>query len=444
MVDLLSATADLTLLVQRDDVVSEISHTMRDVPVTQPDLWRGRPIGDAVRRDSLPALKDMLMSARTGKPARRFEISHPLDNGRDLPIQYSAVAAGEDGDLVLVGRDLRPVADLQARLLASRQSLEESGRRQKQAEAHYRLLFETSAEAVLIVDPETGRIREINPRATALLPRGAGSMPALAGKKLAALFDKAQQSDVQALLAGVLASGTPAVLNAVRSPGGPALSLAAELFRAGDLKLALVRLSAGADEAVSLEDAGLGDLVRHASEAVVLADADDRVAWVNEAFLALASLPLPAQAVGRPLDAFFEWQGVEQDTLLAKLRTHGRLPLFQASLRGANGQSTEVEISAVARRDGSAFVMRARAPEDARPSRNANDLTRTAENLVEMIGRVPMKDMVRDTTDVIERMCIEAALKLSLNNRALTARVLGLSRQALYLKMRRFGIADEE
>ena len=88
--------------------------------------------------------------------------------------------------------------------------------------------------------------------------------------------------------------------------------------------------------------------------------------------------------------------------------------------------------------------MRARSAEEARPARSADDLVRTAENLVGMIGRVPMKDMVRDTTDVIERMCIEAALKLSLNNRALTARVLGLSRQALYLKMRRFGIDDGE
>lgn len=46
--------------------------------------------------------------------------------------------------------------------------------------------------------------------------------------------------------------------------------------------------------------------------------------------------------------------------------------------------------------------------------------------------------------DVIERMCIEAALKLTGDNRASAARVLGLSRQALYLKMNRFGITDGE
>ena len=51
-----------------------------------------------------------------------------------------------------------------------------------------------------------------------------------------------------------------------------------------------------------------------------------------------------------------------------------------------------------------------------------------------------MKDLVKDTTDVVERLCIEAALRLTGNNRAATARALGLSRQALYIKLERFGL----
>jgi DNA-binding NtrC family response regulator len=64
------------------------------------------------------------------------------------------------------------------------------------------------------------------------------------------------------------------------------------------------------------------------------------------------------------------------------------------------------------------------------------------EAMLELVGRVPMKDLVRDTTDAIEKMCIEAALGLTGNNRAAAARVLGLSRQALYLKLERHGIGD--
>ena len=60
-----------------------------------------------------------------------------------------------------------------------------------------------------------------------------------------------------------------------------------------------------------------------------------------------------------------------------------------------------------------------------------------------LIGRRPIKDIVGETVDTIERMCIEAALELTHNNRASAAEMLGLSRQSLYVKLRRFGILSE-
>ena len=59
-----------------------------------------------------------------------------------------------------------------------------------------------------------------------------------------------------------------------------------------------------------------------------------------------------------------------------------------------------------------------------------------------MIGRVSLKDLVRETTDVIERLCIEAALEITGDNRATAAEMLGLSRQSLYAKLRRYGMGD--
>jgi DNA-binding NtrC family response regulator len=53
---------------------------------------------------------------------------------------------------------------------------------------------------------------------------------------------------------------------------------------------------------------------------------------------------------------------------------------------------------------------------------------------------VPMKEIVRETTDLIERLCIEAALELTGNNRASAAELLGLSRQSLYSKLHRYGV----
>jgi DNA-binding NtrC family response regulator len=59
-----------------------------------------------------------------------------------------------------------------------------------------------------------------------------------------------------------------------------------------------------------------------------------------------------------------------------------------------------------------------------------------------LIGRVPLRDLVREATDVIEKLSIEAALELTGDNRASAAEMLGLSRQSLYVKLRRFGLAE--
>lgn len=69
-------------------------------------------------------------------------------------------------------------------------------------------------------------------------------------------------------------------------------------------------------------------------------------------------------------------------------------------------------------------------------------MARSLEHVSDDIGRVALKDIVREYSDSIERLCIEAALKLTGDNRASAAEMLGLSRQSLYVKLRRYGLGD--
>ena len=71
-------------------------------------------------------------------------------------------------------------------------------------------------------------------------------------------------------------------------------------------------------------------------------------------------------------------------------------------------------------------------------------LPRSIEQITGRVGRVPLKQLVRESTDVIEALCVEAALKLTKDNRAAAAELLGLSRQSLYTKLKRFDIGDSE
>ena len=64
--------------------------------------------------------------------------------------------------------------------------------------------------------------------------------------------------------------------------------------------------------------------------------------------------------------------------------------------------------------------------------------------IVELVGSAPLKEIVAQTADVVEKMCIETAVELTRNNRVAAAEMLGLSRQSLYVKLRKYGIMGRE
>lgn len=444
--DLIAASADVALIIGTDGIVRDLAFRIDDPARLGLSKWRGRSVEDLVSERCRPKLRKLLELARAGQPSREIEVLHAAPDQEDFPVRYAAVPLGRQGQVALVGRDQRALATLQSRLLANRQEMESSTKLQRQAETHYRLLFELGSDALIVVDAATGRVREINPQAAQLFGREPRE---LSGKSLAALFEKASRADIQALLAGVVATAQASSTNARTLDGGVAMNLLADLFRADDLRLILLRLTADAvsSEPPPTTEANLLGLMRGAVEGVVLVDANGEITWANDAFMNLTQIAKLEHARGLPLDNYFERGGVELNIILSQLDQAGRLQPIGMVLRGTQGQTTEVELSGIAMPAGSppgyGFIIRGSAVSGSAGKPRGGDLPQSTADMIEMIGKVPLKGVVRDTTDLIERACIEAALKLTGDNRAAAAKVLGLSRQSLYVKLRRYGLVDD-
>jgi transcriptional regulator with PAS, ATPase and Fis domain len=71
-----------------------------------------------------------------------------------------------------------------------------------------------------------------------------------------------------------------------------------------------------------------------------------------------------------------------------------------------------------------------------------NKLVRSFEELSLLVGKKELKDIVGESTDFIEQLCIKAALGLTKDNRVAAAQMLGLSRQSLYIKLKKYNILD--
>ena len=443
---LIAAAADVALVVDRKGVIKDVAFGSDELSREVDTQWSGQSWLDTVTAESRPKIESMLKDAGDPSSVRWRQLNHASAHGASIPVMYSAIRLGDDGRVLALGRDLRALATLQQRLIAAEQSIERDYSRLRHAEMRYRLLFQVSTEPVLVVDAATQRVVDSNPAAAQLLGEGAKR---LVGRAFPDGFDAAGTKAINTLLSTVRATGRAEDLRARLAGGDREFLVSASLFRQDNASHFLVRLSpVHADATLALPRARskLLEVVEGMPDGIVVTGVDGRILAANRAFLDLAQLATEEQARSQSLERWLGRPGVDLGVLIANLRQHGSVRLFSTSVRGEYGSTAEVEISAVSVPEGNepcfGFTMRNVGRRLAVDARAARELPRSVEQLTELVGRVSLKELVRETTDVIERLCIEAALELTRDNRASAAEMLGLSRQSLYVKLRRYGLGD--
>lgn len=445
---LIAGATDIAVIIDEDGLVTDLSFGSEDLLSDLGTDWVGQSWLSTALPDSRANL-ELLLNEATHEGATRWrQISHTALHGAAIPVQYRALRLGEGGPVIAMGRSLQGMAALQQQLVDAQQALERDYWRFRQVETRYRLLFRMVSEAILIIDAPTQRVVEANPAAGQLL----GETPTrVIGRPFPEGFDTESTQAINGLLAGVRAAGRADDVRARLLDSMQEFLVSASLLRQENVSFLLVRLAPLLTDALSatIPEAKVRYLhvLENAPDCMVITDVDGRILTANTTFLNLAEVATEQQVRGESLDRWLGRPGVDLNVLMANLRQHTTVRLFATTLRGEYGSSTEVEISAAAVRNGErpyfGFFIRdvGRRLHTEQPV--SPEQTRWLDQLTDRVGRVPLKELVRESTDTIERLCIEVALKLTGDNRASAAELLGLSRQSLYVKIDRYGIAGD-
>ena len=444
--ELACSAMDISLFIDSKGVIREVVCADGELCgcVNGSCRWVGKHWSDTVTPESQPKIVEMLSDQGLNGSPRWRQVNHTLPGGGDVPVVYSITRIGDTGRYVAFGRDLRPVAALQQRLVNAQVSMEREYAKLRQVETRYRLLFQISSEAVLVIDGSNGRVVEANPAAARLME---ATSKRLVGHAFVDHFAVESRVALEALFAAARVSGRADEATVRLARGDREFRVSASVFREERSTYLLVRAapSGGASAAVDATGSRVLDAVESMPDGFVVTDADGHILTANRAFLEMAELPSGQVAEGESLDRWLGRPGVDLSVLLASLREHGAVRMFATGIRGSHGLETDAEICAVSTpgpdvccgfsiRDVSARLPAAEKREQSLP--------RSVKQMTELVGRMPLKDLVRETTDMIERLCIEAALELSGDNRATAADLLGLSRQSLYVKLRRYGLGE--
>ena len=449
---IISAAADIALVVDGNEVILDatLSHPSLKSDFADVASWLGHKWTDIVTEESRPKVKLLLQDAASNLPAKWRQLAHTTKAGEEIPFQYCAIKIKKDRYLA-IGRDLRAVADLQHRLIEAQTSMERDYGRLRHAETRYRVLFHATSDPVLVIDAVTENVVEANPAALGLfgvaVERGAGKSFLQGLHGLDAESTRALKS-----LADAVRNGSAGDNIRVRiADGQKELVVAILPFRQGaDLffLLQFIDVTSGAGlPPISDGSSKMIDFVRRSTDGYVVVDQSGRIQSANAAFIEMAQLVREEQARGELIERWLGRSGVDVRVMISNLRHQEVVTLFATVIRGEYGATADVEVSAFGLGGGDqhSFGLAIR-----NVGRRLGDLAhsslkppKTVEQLKDLIGRVSLKEMVRDSTDMIEKLCIEAALELTGDNRASAAEMLGLSRQSLYVKLRRYGIADD-
>lgn len=463
-VSILAATTDIAMITDRDGVIQELHVTNAKLAEGLHAQWQGKALAETVTIESRGKISALLRDADEPQPTRWRQVNHPgRGKDQDWAIKYCVIPLQDAERLLCIGQDLGPLARLQQQLLEAQNTTERDYWQIRQAESKFRVLFQTSPDAILITDASSQQIVDLNPSAQQLIGADFETDPIAGmngadsarrpttGIPLKQVFHSSCHDQLASLMARAEINGEASAEDLSIGSGTTVSQTQVAMLRQADKALHVVRLrlvKPPPDPRLSKHHLMALEHFNSAADAMVITDRGGQIIAANRSFSDLAQIVNVEQVIGMALSNWLGQAQIDLNLLLANLRKHGRVRRFNTVVTGSHGVDASVEIAATRLfPDGEdeaiyGFVIR---DVSLRPNTvAATDVTtnRSVEELTQLVGRVPLKELVRESADIIERLSIEAALKLTGDNRAAAAEMLGLSRQSLYVKLRRYEMVD--
>jgi transcriptional regulator PpsR len=396
-------------------------------------------------------------SAQAPSTAQWRHLNLITPNAKNTAWMAQLIRSKEEGQALMVARDLSTVSAMQQRLVQAHQSMERDYLRLRHMEVRYRLLFETSNDPVTVLDVSTLKIVDANPAMVALFKR---DVKKLIGSELTQYFEAEQKAEILRLFNTAQTSGRTSTGKARGAQSGQLFTLIVSMFMQEGGAQYLVRLVT--EELIPLTALeGLQGLaleaIQKAPYGFAVTDRTGSLVSANEEFLQLVGIPSLSNAAGKSFEDWLARGAVDWGVLVNNLAQNRTIRNFATELVGPSGLSIDVEISALSlssKANSSAasgstqeqssygfFIRDVHRLNQNEPVASSS-MAGSVSELAQLVGRMPMKDIVGETSDMIEKMCIQSALELTQNNRASAAEMLGLSRQSLYIKLHRYGLVD--
>ena len=441
----LSATADITLVVDAKGVICDRPIAFNMPAVLMLEGWQGRSLFDVVTSECRPKVVKILTEPGEDGSMSWRHLNHQIPKSADVPVRYMAIPVGKNGHRILIGREMRDLANIQQSFIAAAQVLELERARARLVGSRLGRAFSASKQATLIMEAGTGRIVDANQVASQQFK---GASEGLVGSNLFEILDEADRKALRKSIGQLLAAERSGQIDIRLDVVGDSYVAIATVFKWKERNFVILNLKKPAEQesAADLQaqpSASVQSLMQM-QDGFVLVDFKGSIITANSSFLALAAITSEDAVRGQPLSIWLGEDKGASEELIGKLQKEGGIRDFRTMVRGELGRSSVVDVSGVKVDvpDLPCLALIVSKVSDAELGVDARtmELVRAKQGLPRLIGQATLKDVAGEAAARVERICIEAALAINNGNRTEAAAWLGLSRQSLYEKLERYGI----
>ena len=449
------AQPDITLTLDPDGIIQTAvsSSTLVDEGL---EAWLGKPWGETIAPDVSSFVQETIEKLRRSGAPTFVRVRQRFPSGLEIPMEYTTFSLGEAAGFVAIGKNLRVVSELQAKLLLNQQERERDYWKVRDIETRYRMLFDASAEAAILVQGGALRILEANHvamRSLSLMPGSEflAGLPENDRKSLANLLETVREHG----------RGPGIVLHLPPGNAPHRLRASAVNSEAGlQFLFQIAPIGPQTGGSVSRTPVPADELIQRLPLAFVVVDAAGAILRTNDAFLDLAQVGSEAAAGGQAIGRFLAHPGADWAIVSDLVQKHGFVRHLLTTFLGELGTETQVDVSAAgnklrrpdcigiliqdaSRRNGSAVHHEAFAATGAKIVAEEGLRSLADEDPEVLLDSYTLEQMVRASTDVLERKVIASVLEQCDGNRTRAARRLGLSRQSLHAKLKRYSLEKD-
>ena len=439
---IISNIGDINLLIDLKGKILKINLPNKNINKNL-NSWLNKNIFDFLTIESKEKL-DLQITSLTEiniLSTKGFELNHVSTDTGEFPVRYKGFKTEDKKNIILIGNDLSQIAEVQKRFVNSQLALEREYSKFRSFETKYKALIEFSEEALVILDASLGNILDLNNPAAKLLKQ---KKEKLIGINLSKIFNYENEKEfIEKLKSDKINKSDFVYINEKNKNN---IILHSSVFRAENEICIIVRL-----EKTLKEDSSENEFINilnkfyeKTRDGIVFTNKMGIIKYVNDSFLSLCKSENQQLIVDRPFSEFLARGIVDLKVLIEATLENGSTMPFKTQLISNFDIRTDIEISSTytSTKFGEyiCFIISYKPNENEINTSDNVVSEKATRKITKLVGSAPLKDLVADTSDIVEKICIETALEMTKNNRVATAEMLHLSRQSLYVKLRKHNL----